>query len=368
MHVPFLDLRRQHQELAPELQSVFQATLARGVYILGEEVAAFEREWAAACGGVACAGVANGTDALVLALLASGVIEPGRGDEVITSPLSAAYTALAIRQAGAVPVFADISPHTYTLDPAAVVKAITPRTKALLPVHLYGQMAAMPELCSIARQHGLVVIEDCAQAHGASLAGTKAGAYGDAAAFSFYPTKNLGALGDGGAVVARDAAWIERVRRLRQGGHPQALQGTEVGMNSRLDELQAAVLRVKLRQLDRWTARRREIAASYCGHFSGLSDLVLPSSSKEGEVFHLFVVRHPRREDLRAHLAAQGVETLVHYPYLLHQQPLFRPTRGPQMPVAESVAPQIFSLPLNPHLFQTEIETVIQAVLSFFGA
>ena len=367
MRVPFLDLLRQYHELEAELNAALLACLQRGVYILGEEVTAFEQEWAAACGLSACAGVANGTDALVLALLASDAIEPGRGNEVITTPLTAAYTALAIRQAGAVPVFADIDPVTYTLNPTATEAAITPKTKVILPVHLYGQMADMPAFCQLARQHGLVVIEDCAQAHGASLQGVKAGGYGAAAAFSFYPTKNLGAQGDGGAVVSRDAALIERVKTLRQGGHLQALQGATVGMNSRLDELQAALLRVKLRHLEAWTARRRQIAETYFAAFAGLPGLALPQASPKSEpVFHLFVVQSEQRAALRAHLAECGVETLIHYPYLLHQQPLFRQDQPPALPVAEQLGQHIFSLPLNPHLREDEVAAVCAAVRSFF--
>jgi dTDP-4-amino-4,6-dideoxygalactose transaminase len=368
MRVPFLDLLRQYQELETELNAAILTTLRRGVYILGEEVAAFEREWAVACGVQACAGVGNGTDAIVLALLASGAIEPGRGDEVITSPLTAAYTGLAIRQAGAVPVFADIDPYTYTLDPSAAEAVITARTKVLLPVHLYGQMANMPELCNIARRRGLVVIEDCAQAHGARLHGAKAGSYGHAATFSFYPTKNLGAFGDGGAVVSNDEALIERVKVLRQGGHPNAVLGTTVGMNSRLDELHAAMLRVKLRHLDEWTARRRQIADIYDSAFVERTDLALPINFEQGHVFHLYVVQHEQRERLRAHLAARGVETLVHYPYLLHQQPLFQRPEQPPLPTAETAVRYIFSLPLNAQMQQAEVNAVIEAVHSFFAS
>lgn len=362
MRVPFLDLLRQYHELEAEINAAIQTTLHRGVYILGEEVAAFEREWATYCGVKACAGVGNGTDAPVLALLACG-IQPG--DEVITTPLTAGYTALAIRQAGAVPVFADIDPHSFTLDPAAIEAAITSRTKAIMPVHLYGQMADMPVICTLAEQHGLVVIEDAAQAHGASWQGVRAGGYGHAATFSFYPTKNLGAFGDGGAIISNDEAVIERVKLLRQGGHLNALQGTTVGMNSRLDELHAAMLRVKLRHLDAWTKRRQQIAERYRQAFVTTQNLTLPVSKMAAEhVFHLFVVQSAQREQWRAKLAERGIETLIHYPYLLHQQPLFKRTEQPPLPVAETVVNQIFSLPLNPQMTEAEIGYVIETVVS----
>ena len=399
MRIPFLDLLRQYHELQAETNAAIHTALQRGVYILGEEVAAFENEWATYCGVKACAGVGNGTDAPVLALLACGV-EPG--DEIITTPLTAGYTALAIRQAGAVPVFADIDPHTFTLDPAAIEAAITPRTKAIMPVHLYGQMADMPAICAIAKRHNLVVIEDAAQAHGARWQGVRAGGYGHAASFSFYPTKNLGAFGDGGAVVSNDEALIERVKLLRQGGHLTALQGTTVGMNSRLDELHAAMLRVKLRHLAAWTQRRQQIAERYRQAFllrnettkkrgarsesedasnffpassrsSFLrgesllpeSELTTPAVAAQAEhVFHLFVVQSAQRETWRARLAERGIETLIHYPYLLHQQPLFKRPEQPPLPVAETVVNRIFSLPLNPQMTEAEIGYVIETIVN----
>src|SRR4051812_627634 len=255
MPVSFLDLRRQHEEVGDEVRAVVGRVLDGGTYILGREVEAFEREWARFCGAAAAAGVANGTDALALALLASGAVRPGRRDEVITAPLTAGYTALAVLNAGGVPVFADSDPETYTLDPRGLERALTPRTRAIVPVHLYGQMAEIEAVCEFAGRRGLVVVEGAAQAHGARVDGRRAGAWGHAAAFSFYPTKNLGAYGDGGAVTSNDANLIERVKELRQGGHPSALCGRIAGRNSRLDELQAALLRVKLKRLDAWNRR-----------------------------------------------------------------------------------------------------------------
>jgi dTDP-4-amino-4,6-dideoxygalactose transaminase len=329
-------------------------------------VAAFETEWAAYCNATAAAGVANGTDALALALIASGAVRKGRGDEVITNPLTAGYTALAILNAGGVPVFADIDPQTYTLAPASVEKLLTPRTRALMPVHLYGQLADMDALSAIAARHDLFMIEDVAQAHGAQSGGVRAGSFGIAAAYSFYPTKNLGACGDGGAVVARDAELIERVKRLRQGGHAAALSEKLEGRNSRLDELQAALLRVKLRHLDRWNEQRRALARFYNEALARAPHVQTPTTHKEeAHVYHLYVIQHPERERLRAHLAARGIETLVHYPTLLHQQPLFRRSEQTALPVAERIAPCLLSLPLYPQLQLAEAQSVADAIFDF---
>lgn len=362
MPISFLDLRRQHQEIAPETDEALRRVMEVGVFVLGREVEAFEAEWADFCGARGAATVGNGTDALALALIASGAVRQGRGDEVITSALSAAYTALAIVNAGAVPVFCDIDPETYTLDPRAVERAITPRTRAVVPVHLYGRMADMRAICDAAARHHLTVIEDAAQAHGASLAdGCRVGTFGRAAAFSFYPTKNLGAYGDGGAVVSNDDDLIGRVKILRQGGHLPALQGSVEGFNSRLDEIQAAWLRVKLRRLEEWTRRRRRLAEIYDGELRR-SRLKIPAAVA-GHVYHLYVAQHPRRDRLRARLAESGVETTIHYPYLLHQQPLFRQFGSPHLPVAERVAERIVSLPLYPQLSEDEVRAVANACL-----
>ena len=360
MLVPFLDLRRAHREIEVEIRAAIDGVLNRGVFILGSEVEAFEEEWAGHCGVAGAAGVASGTDALSLALIASGAVRPERGDEVIIPPLTAAYTALAILNAGGVPVFADIDPHNYTLDPGAVRAAITSRTRAIVPVHLYGAMAEMAEINDIAMRHGLVVIEDAAQAHGA-----RAGAQGHAAAFSFYPTKNLGAYGDGGAVISNDLALIERVKILRQGGHPAALQDQIAGRNSRLDEMQAAILRVRLKRLEEWNRQRQALAGFYD---EGLRDtrLVLPLSREpEAHVYHLYVVRHPERDRLRAYLAEQGIETLIHYSSLLSEQPLFRHGGQRDLPVSAMVASSILSLPLYPQLSIAEAQAVVGAILEF---
>src|ERR687889_622793 len=296
MPVSFLDLRRQHEEVGGEVRAAVDRVLAGGTYILGREVEAFEREWARFCGVKASAGVANGTDALALALVASGAVRPGRRDEVITAPLTAGYTALGILNAGGVPTFADINPETYTLDPRGLERALTKRTRAVVPVHLYGRMSDMEAVCDFASRRGLVVVEDAAQAHGARLAGRRAGTWGHAAAFSFYPTKNLGAYGDGGAVTSDDVGLIERVKELRQGGHPSAMRGEVAGRNSRLDELQAAVLRVKLKRLDARNRKRRQLAGAYHKLLSRrVGRLILPSTGADANahVFHLYVVRQP---------------------------------------------------------------------------
>ncbi|HEX8694491.1 MAG TPA: DegT/DnrJ/EryC1/StrS family aminotransferase [Longimicrobium sp.] len=366
MRVPFLDLTRQHGELGAEAGAALARAAAGGAYVLGPEVEAFEAEWARFCGVRAAAGVNSGTDALELALVASGAVRPGRGDEVVTAPLTAGYTALAVLRAGGVPVFADVEPGTATLDPAALERALTPRTRAVVPVHLYGQMADMAGIGQVAERHGLVVIEDAAQAHGAALGGRRAGGHGAAAAFSFYPTKNLGAWGDGGAVTSDDAGLVERVKELRQGGHPQAMRGSVAGLNSRLDELQAALLRVKLRHLEEWNRRRARLAEVYRERLAGAGVVELPSVREPGaHVFHLYVVRHPGRERLRAHLAERGVETLVHYGPLLHRQPLFRRAGQAPLPVAERLAGEILSLPLYPQLRDDELDAVARAVLDF---
>lgn len=350
------------------MRAAVEQVLTGGAYILGREVEAFEREWGRFCGARAAAGVANGTDALALALIATDAVRPGRRDEVITAPLTAGYTALGIQNAGGVPVFSDIDPATYTLDPRALERALTPRTRAVVPVHLYGRMAELEAVCDFAERRGLVVVEDAAQAHGARLGGRRAGAWGQAAAFSFYPTKNLGAYGDGGAVTSNDAGVIERVKELRQGAHPSAMKGRVAGRNSRLDELQAAALRVKLRRLDAWNRRRRQLSGMYHRLLSRRAGrLVLPSASAGAgsHVFHLYVVRHPERERLRAHLAARGVETLIHYPAPLHQQPLFRRRGQHTLPAAERLTGEILSLPLYPQLLDEELRAVADAILEF---
>ena len=283
---------------APALRQAIDRVMTRGWFILGPELEAFEEEFAAASGARYCAGVGTGTDALALTLRALGI---GPGDEVITSPLSAAYSALAIEMAGATPVFADLDPRRLTMDPAAADSAITSRTAALMPVHLYGQPADMRALEATARRHNLVIVEDACQAHLASSAGRPVGTIGAAGAFSFYPTKNLGALGDAGAMVTNDRALADRVRRLRNGGQTDRYHHVEFGVNSRMDELQAAVLRARLPLLPGWTARRRELASAYRAQLAG-ARVAVPPACDPGHVYHLFPVLTPARDALQAHL------------------------------------------------------------------
>ncbi|MBA3514590.1 MAG: DegT/DnrJ/EryC1/StrS family aminotransferase [Pyrinomonadaceae bacterium] len=366
MAISFLDLTRQNLEIESETSAALARVVKSGMFILGPEVEAFEEEWARFCQVRSAAAVGSGTDALSLALVASGAVRKGARDEVIAPTLTAAYTALAILNAGGVPVFADVDPQTYTLDSKAIEAAITPRTRAIVPVHLYGQMADMASVCDLASRHGLIVVEDAAQAHGAHLNGSSPGKYAHAAVFSFYPTKNLGAYGDGGAVVSDDPELIARIKVLRQGGHGPALAGDTNGLNSRLDELQAAVLRVKLRHLEEWNRRRRKLAAIYHDTLQSAAHLRLPAvRNLEAHVFHLFVVEHPERDRLRAHLDSRGIETMIHYPYLLHQQNLFQQIGESSFPVAEGVAGRIVSLPLYPQLSESEVRIVADAILEF---
>jgi dTDP-4-amino-4,6-dideoxygalactose transaminase len=367
MSISFLDLSRQAAAIDSDARVAIARVVKSGRFILGSEVEAFEEEWARYCQVRAAAAVGSGTDALSLALIASGAVRKGAADEVILPGLTSAYTALAILNAGGVPVFADVDPQTYTLDPKAINAVITPRTRAIVPVHLFGQMADMPAICAIAESRKLIVIEDAAQAHGARLDNRGPGSFGRAAAFSFYPTKNLGALGDGGAVVSNDTALIEQIKILRQGGHELAIQGRIEGRNSRLDEVQAAILRIKLPHLDKWNQRRKNLAALYDDQLRKAGpELQTPIvRHPDAHVFHLYVVARPERELLRSHLASSGIETMIHYPYLLHQQTLFRSNRHVPLPVAEHVGKLIFSLPLYPELTEDEVGTVAGAIIQF---
>jgi dTDP-4-amino-4,6-dideoxygalactose transaminase len=319
----------------------------------------FESAFAAAMGASHAIGVGTGTDALVLILRALGI---GAGDEVVTTALSAAYTALAITMVGARPVFADIDPGRFTIDPAQIEAAIGPRTRALLPVHLYGQAADMAAIERLARRYHLPVVEDCCQAHLATAAGRPVGTIGIAGAFSFYPTKNLGALGDAGAVITNDAALAARIRRLRNGGQTDRYHHEELGCNSRLDEMQAAILSVRLARLNDWTARRRQLARRYRQAIAG-GPVDLPVECDAGHVYHLFVVRSRDRRRLQASLTAQGVETLVHYPIPIPRQPAFAAFAPAACPIAARVCDEIVSLPLHPRMTDDDVATVAEAVL-----
>lgn len=357
--VPFLQLRPA--EDAAAVRTAIDRVIDRGWFILGPEVEAFEQEFAAACSVLYAVGVGTGTDAIALALRALGI---GPGDDVITSPLSAAYSALAVMMTGARPVFADIHPDRMTLDPAAAAAAVTRRTAALLPVHLYGQAADMDGLVEIAKRHNLAIVEDCCQAHLATCGGRPVGTFGAAAAYSFYPTKNLGALGDGGAVTTADAALAERIKRLRNGGQTDRYRHQEPGVNSRLDEMQAAILRARLPFLADWTKQRRQLAARYRQALSRAESVYVPLEFDPGHVYHLFVVHASDRERLRAHLATQGVETLIHYPVPIPRQPAMAGVDPAPCPRADQVCSEVLSLPLHPGLSPDDIDQVAAAIAS----
>jgi len=335
--------------------------VSSGWYILGPEVEAFEREFAEACGAPYAIGVGTGTDAITLALRA---LDIGPGDEVITSPLSAAYSALAIMMAGARPVFADIDPNRLTIDAASISAAVTSRTRAVLPVHLYGQPADMSGIQAVAARHHLAIVEDACQAHFATAVGQPVGTIGVAGAFSFYPTKNLGALGDAGAVTTRDASLADRIRRLRNGGQTSRYHHAEAGANSRLDELQAAILRARLPRLQAWTRRRRTIAAAYRRELRRAS-VVVPAEHDAGHVYHLFPVLSPARAALQAHLKQSGIETLIHYPVPIPRQPALRATAPRDCPIADRVCNDVLSLPMYPSLSDDSVSRVIASVQSF---
>jgi dTDP-3-amino-3,4,6-trideoxy-alpha-D-glucose transaminase len=349
---------------AADVRAALERVVASGWFILGPELEAFEREFAEASGARHAVGVGTGTDALALTLRALGI---GAGDEVVTTPLSAAYSALAIQMAGATPVFADIDPDRLTLDPAAAEAAVTPRTAAILPVHLYGQPADMSALEAVARRHGLALVEDACQAHLASSAGRPVGTIGVAGAFSFYPTKNLGALGDAGAVVTNDAALADRLARLRNGGQTDRYHHIEFGVNSRLDEIQAAVLRARLPRLGVWTARRRALGARYRSRLAG-APVVVPPERDPGHVYHLFVVQARDRASLQAHLVRQGIGTLIHYPIPIPRQPAFAGVTSSPCPVADRVSAEVCSLPLHHGLADAAVDDVAAAVHAWTGA
>ena len=357
--IPFLSLRPGDD--ARDVRAGIDRVIERGWFVLGPEVDAFEQEFAAASGASHAIGVGNGTDAIALILRALNI---GAGDEVITTPLSAAYTALAIMMAGARPVFVDIDPARLTIDPERIAAAIGPKTKAILPVHLYGQPADMAAIETMATMHGLAIVEDCCQAHLATAAGRPVGTIGIAGAFSFYPTKNLGALGDGGAIVTNDRALADRLKRLRNGGQTDRYHHQEPGINSRLDDLQAAVLRARLPRLRGWTDRRRALAARYRDRLAG-SGVDVPPQFDAGHVYHLFVVRHRARTHLQAHLAARGIETLIHYPVPIPRQPAVAALDPAECPLAARVCDEILSLPFHPALRDDEVDEVAAAVHAF---
>lgn len=356
--IDFLNLKRLNGPYEDGIQQVVQRVLASGWYILGQETEAFEREFAHYCGVDHCIGVANGLDALHLILRGYGI---GPGDEVIVPTNTFIATWLAVSLVGATPVPVEPDPATHNLDPALIPAAITTRTRAIIPVHLYGQPADMEPILAIARKHGLRVIEDAAQAHGARYRGKRTGGLGDAAGFSFYPGKNLGALGDGGAITTHDPELAARLRKLRNYGSNVKYEHDVAGLNSRLDELQAGILRLKLADLDAGNEKRRAVASQYLASM-GNTSVSLPMVQQGVEpVWHLFVVRHPQRDRLRAELQRLGVGTMVHYPKACHLQGAYKGVGWPEYPISERLQNEVLSLPMAPYLTPEEAGQVCGA-------
>jgi len=359
--VPYLDLKAQYRSIKPEIDAAIARVLDSCQFVLGPEVAGFERDLAAYCGTSECVAVNSGTSALHLALLAADV---GPGDEVITVPFTFVASVAAVLYAGARPVLVDIEPRSFTMDPAAIEAAITPRTKAILPVHLYGQPADMDPILEIARRRGIVVIEDAAQAHGAKYKGRPAGSIGDMACFSFYPGKNLGAYGEGGAVTTSNADYARKIRMLRDWGQDRKYHHLLRGFNYRMEGFQGAVLRVKLRHLERWTEARRAIVAKY-NQLLADSGVQLPAEMPWARhVYHVYTVRSADRDGLQAALTAEGIQTGIHYPVPVHMQAAYADLGyGPgSFPGAEAAAKQVLSLPLYPELPVEAVAEVARVV------
>jgi dTDP-4-amino-4,6-dideoxygalactose transaminase len=366
MDVPFLDVRAINARHADELKAAAARVIDSGWYVMGEELAAFEREFAAYCGVSHAVGVGNGLDALSLILRGYKQLGAlGEGDEVIVPGNTFIASFLAISENRLVPVPVEPDPLSFNLDPASVEAAIGPRTRAIMAVHLYGQLADMPALAALARRHKLLLIEDAAQAHGAASDGRKAGAFGDAAAFSFFPTKNLGALGDGGAVVTADARLAQRVAALRNYGSEVKYRHLFQGVNSRLDELQAALLRVKLRHLDEDVAWRRRVARRYRDGIRHAQIRLPQVAHEEQHAWHLFVLRCPHRDALQRHLLAHGIHSQVHYPVPPHRQPAYPALHDLRLPLTERLHDEVLSLPMGPTLGTDAVERVIAACNAF---
>ncbi|WP_124726638.1 DegT/DnrJ/EryC1/StrS family aminotransferase [Staphylospora marina] len=363
--IPLIDLSRQHMRLKRELEQALNQVMQSGTFVLGEEGRALEREVAGICETAHAVAVNSGTDALFLALKAAGI---GPGDEVITTPYTFFATVEAIIHCGATPVFADVEPDTFNLDPAAVEAAVTKRTKAVIPVHLFGCPADMTQLSRLADQHGLKIIEDACQAIGAKWSGKPVGSWGMAGCFSFYPTKNLGGCGDGGMIVTEDAETAERLRRLRTHGTVKKYHHAEAGHNSRLDEFQAAILRVKLRFLSEWNKRRRVIADRYTASFQNLPVEVQRVPDEAEAVWHLYVIRTPRARDLEVFLKQSGIGCGIYYPLPLHHQEALRQHFSRvSLPRAEALAGNTLALPVFPELTEAEQQFVIDRVKQFFA-
>lgn len=359
--IQLVDLKAQYHSIKSEIDSAIQRVIDDSAFVGGKEVKQFEAEFAAYCEAKACVGVGNGTDAIYLTLRAMGI---GAGDEVITVAHTFIATSEAISMTGARPVFVDIKEDTMLMDPALLEQAITPRTKVIMPVHLYGQPCDLDAIMEIADRHGLKVIEDAAQAHGARWRGRRVGSIGEAACFSFYPGKNLGAYGDAGAVVSQDEELIERIRMLANHGRLEKYTHKMEGVNSRLDGMQAAILRVKLRHLDEWNQRRRQHADFYLESFANSDVKPLTIHEDAETVWHLFVVRVSEREAFQRKLKEEGIATGIHYPVPLHLQPAYEHYQIPSnsLPVTEKVAKEVVSLPMYPELAAAELESVVNAV------
>ncbi len=367
MRVPILELKPTYLELKDELDAAYHRVMDSGWYLMGREVDAFEEEFAAYIGTKHCVAVGNGLDAIRLALVAYGI---GPGDEVIVPAHTFIATWLAVSQTGATPIGVDVCLDTANLDPSLLSGALSSRTKAIIPVHLYGQPADMDPIHDFAKAHNLIVIEDAAQAHGARYKERMCGTLGHAAAFSFYPGKNLGAFSDGGAITTDDAEVARKARMLRNYGSETRYYHDLPGINSRLDELQASFLRVKLRHLDAWNSRRAELAQNYLSQLSAFNFEGIPVVSEWSQpVWHLFVIRHPRRDALQQHLVYQGIQTLIHYPILPHLSGAYANTeignRKVEMRIAEQVAKEVLSLPIGPHLSSQSVIDVVSAIQSF---
>lgn len=366
MKVPFLDLAEIHREIEQELLEASERVIKSGCYILGQELEAFEAEFAAYCGVGQCIGVSSGLDALRLLMEAYGI---GAGDEVIVPAHTFIATWLAVSQTGATPAPVEPRADTCNIDPALIEAAITGKTRAILAVHLYGQPAQMDEINELAARYGLLVLEDAAQAHGARYRGSAVGGLGDAAAFSFYPGKNMGALGDGGAITTNDAELERKLRQSRNYGSTRKYHHGGRGWNCRLDEIQAAMLRVKLRYLDSWNQARRKVALAYLEELATVNGLTLPVEQAGSEhVWHVFTVRHQRRDELQRHLSARGIGTLIHYPVPPHRSGAYRDRFGSKgFPISDEIARTTLSLPLWPQLGMERIEWVVDQVAGWEG-
>ncbi len=360
MQVEFMNLSRQYLVIQEEVSKAISKVFSKSEYILGSELRAFEKEFADYNGAKHCIGVASGTDALKLSLLSLGI---GKGDEVIVPANSYIATALAVSETGATPIFCDCEKVSLNVDPESVKKNLSPRTKAIMPVHLYGQPCDMDPLIDLAKENDLRIVEDACQAHGAEFKSRKCGAIGTLGCFSFYPTKNLGCYGDGGAILTGDEALADRIRMLRNYGQSKKYYHDIKGFNSRLDELQAAILRVKLRRLDEFNEKRRANAKLY-HELLQESSITLPPL-KKGAVYHLYVVRSKKRDQLRDYLEKQGIQTAIHYPVPIHKQNAYNSAPNYNLPICETASSEILSIPFFPEIFEKEINHVCENIRRF---